>query len=266
MNYPAPTLGKEWGHFLCRWDPATVTKECFWNGKLAATAKLPGGHAAKNGFFRVGNTHKKEAWIGTMDDVAIFDKALPDSAIPQAMLGNFAHKDAGVCVRASQIPVRTPPKSAAQMLDVELDLAKGVVVEATLQCSSNTTAGLVVRGPSGDTAFLVDCDRQHFLVGSTVWDRSPGFASNEALHLRLLLRSTPTGVVGMSEFYVNDIMCVLRSLRRAARLLNRLRGWAQEPPIPVEARGDDGEAGGDRHVRGRCADFRTQSMGHVALT
>eukprot|EP01045_Picozoa_sp_COSAG04_P051308 COSAG04_NODE_21266_length_377_cov_0.546763_1_plen_39_part_01 len=39
MNYAAPTLGKEWGHFLCRWDPATVTKECFWNGKLAATAK-----------------------------------------------------------------------------------------------------------------------------------------------------------------------------------------------------------------------------------
>ena len=151
------------------------------------------------------------------------------------------------------------------MLDAELDLAKGVVVEATLQCSSNTTAGLVVRGPSGDTAFLVDCDRQHFLVGSTVWDRSPGFASNEALHLRLLLRSTPTGVVGMSEFYVNDIMCVLHSLRRATRLLNRLRGWAQEPPIPVEARGDDGEAGGDRHVQGCCADFRTQSVGHVAL-
>ena len=108
-------------------------------------------------------------------------------------------------------------ESAAQMLDVELDLAKGVVVEATLQCSSNTTAGLVVRGASGDTAFLVDCDRQHFLVGSTVWDRSPGFDSNEALHLRLLLRSTPTGVVGMSEFYVNDIMCVLHSLRRATR-------------------------------------------------
>jgi hypothetical protein len=44
-----------------------------------------------------------------MDDVAIFDSALPDAAIPQAMLGDFKSNHSGLCVRASEIPV-PPPK------------------------------------------------------------------------------------------------------------------------------------------------------------
>jgi len=92
------------------------------------------------------------------------------------------------------------------MLDVDLDLNIGVVIEATLKCDAatapNTTAGLLVRGAAGDTSFLFDCSSQQMVVGKTQWDRTPGFSAEEmaALKVRLLLRSTPTGTKGMAEF------------------------------------------------------------------
>ncbi len=56
MLFPAPGMcsSSSWGHFLCKWDPSTGTKACFWNGKLAKQQQLSFGHGAKNGFFRIG--------------------------------------------------------------------------------------------------------------------------------------------------------------------------------------------------------------------
>ena len=56
MLFPTPGLcsTQRWGHFLCRWDPSTSTKACFWNGKLAKQQTLPNGHGTKDGFFRIG--------------------------------------------------------------------------------------------------------------------------------------------------------------------------------------------------------------------
>jgi hypothetical protein len=100
------------GHFLCRWDPTAHNKSCFWNGRLAKTQQLVNGHDAKDTFFRIGSTHLGEYWEGMVDDLAIFDTALSDAAVPQAMLGDFSSSNSsgggsgtrGLCVRASKIP------------------------------------------------------------------------------------------------------------------------------------------------------------------
>ena len=66
MEFAAPGLCSSkgtWGHVLCKWDPTTITKSCYWNGQLAKTQKLPGGHGAKDGFFRIGNTHQNEFYV-----------------------------------------------------------------------------------------------------------------------------------------------------------------------------------------------------------
>ena len=63
-----------------------------------------------------------------------------------------------------------------------------------------------MRGPHGDTEHLWDCTKQQFVIGGHIFDRQLGFAGGEPLHLRLLLRSTPTGAKGMTEFYVNDVI------------------------------------------------------------
>ena len=143
-----------------------------------------------------------------MDDIAIFDTALPDSAIPQAMLGDFKSNGGSLCVRASQIPVPPPKTQPGEVFDTDVDLAVGAVVEATLSCPShgNVTAGLLVRG-AAQAAFLWNCDSQTFLLpGGLTIDRKPGFTQGAPIALKLLVRTTPDGETGMAEFYANEIM------------------------------------------------------------
>ena len=144
-----------------------------------------------------------------MDDVAIFDTALPDAAIPQVMFGgahphcsayasptylfslrlptdfvsaraDFKSVGGGLCVRASAVPVPPPPTPPGVLFDVEVDLTVGVVIEATLSCASaNTTAGFWVRGSSDDSTFVWNCATQTFTVGGDQpIDRKPGFAAS----------------------------------------------------------------------------------------
>ena len=56
-----------------------------------------------------------------MDDVAIFDTALPDAAVPHAMLGDLKSKGGALCVRASQIPVAAPKTLPGEVFAMETD-------------------------------------------------------------------------------------------------------------------------------------------------
>jgi hypothetical protein len=164
------------------------------------------------------STHKAEFYSGLMDDVAIFDTALPDAAVPQAMLGDFKSKGGALCVRASQIPVAAPKTLPGEVFDMDVDLTVGAVIEATLSCPSqvnnltgsgktaNLTAGLLVRGKAQAT-FLWNCASQTFILpGGLTIDRKPGFTEGAPIALKLLVRATPDGETGMAEFYANDIM------------------------------------------------------------
>eukprot|EP01047_Picozoa_sp_COSAG01_P054894 COSAG01_NODE_6050_length_3880_cov_4.660970_5_plen_450_part_01 len=199
MLFPTPGIGQDWGHFLCKWDG--TKKSCYWNGKLAKSQLVKGGHKAQNGFFRIGSTHKGEFWSGVMDDVAIFDTALPDAAIPHVMLGDF-NGSSGVCVRASAIPQPAPrdPNSHAQMLDVPIDLTVGVVVEASLSCDTqknSTISGFAVQGSSGSAQFLWNCATQVFQGTAGTINRATDFPADAPIELKLLLRTTPDGDIGM---------------------------------------------------------------------
>lgn len=96
------------------------------------------------------------------------------------------------------------------------DLSGGLIIEATLDCSSATTAGFVVSASAvkdvNGTAFIWDCKEQRFLIGSYLntsgepvfvpvqaqfgnrsatmdgWDRRPGFEQEGTVQLRLLVR------------------------------------------------------------------------------
>ena len=154
------------------------------------------------------STHKGEFYSGVMDDVAIFDTALADSAISQAMLGDFKSKGGALCIQASQIPVTPPKTQPGEVFDVDVDLTIGVVVEATLSCPNqgNVTAGLLVRG-TAQAAFLWNCASQTFLLpGGFRIDRQPGFVKGVPIALKLLVRTTPDGETGMAEFYANEVM------------------------------------------------------------
>ncbi len=153
------------------------------------------------------STHKGEFFSGVMDDVAIFDTALPDTAIAQAMLGDFKSMGGALCVRASQIPVPPPQTQPGEVFDMDVDLTVGAVVEATLSCEGhNVTAGLLVRG-NAQATFLWNCASQTFLLpGGFAIDRKVGFARGAPIALKLLVRATPDGQTGMAEFYANDIM------------------------------------------------------------
>lgn len=154
------------------------------------------------------STHKGEFYSGVMDDVAIFDTALPDAAIPQTMLGDFKSKGGALCVQASSIVVPPPKTLPGEVFDTGVDLTVGAVVEATLSCPSrgNVTAGLLVRG-SAQAAFLWNCASQTFLLpGGLTIDRKPGFTKGTPIALKLLVRTTPDGETGMAEFYANEIM------------------------------------------------------------
>ena len=98
------------------------------------------------------------------------------------------------------------PWQNGRMFAQTLDLTVGVVVEASVHCRGNATAGFLVRGESGDTKLEWDCARQLFLQGDYTWDRKTRFPPGEALSLKLLLRSTSDGATGMAELYVNGII------------------------------------------------------------
>lgn len=154
------------------------------------------------------STHKGEFYSGVMDDIAIFDTALPDAAIPQAMLGDFMSNGGSLCVRATQIAVPPPQSQPGEVFDMDVDLTVGAVVEATLSCPShgNLTAGLLVRG-TAQAAFLWNCASQVFVLpGGLTIDRKPGFTQGAPIALKLLVRTTPDGETGMAEFYANEIM------------------------------------------------------------
>ena len=93
------------------------------------------------------------------------------------------------------------------LYDVEVDLTVGVIIEATLLCANvSTSAGFLVNGSSGETAFLWNCAAQTFTIGGSHIDRKPGFDVGAAVALKMLLRTTPNGERGMAEFYANEIM------------------------------------------------------------
>lgn len=220
MEFPAPGIGSEWGHVLCR--AAAGRRDCFWNGVLAKS-DTPPPHDAVAATFRVGSTHMAEYFEGLIDDVAIFNESLSDELVLQAVLGNYATPDKpngpDMCL---SIPAPAPPNThtvAVTVLSTNVDVAVGVVVEGTLSCANaNTTAGFFV-GSSGatdsGTAFLFDCASQIFQIGgvsagssfapAASFDRKPGFATGHDVRLRLLLRASSSGA-GMAEFYANDVM------------------------------------------------------------
>ena len=238
MLFAAPGFLVRWSHFACRWNSATATKTCFWDGKLAAEAHLLDGHAARSGGFGVGTTHRAEYFTGLLDDVAIFDRALGDDEVVRAALGDFA-EGGGLCLSSFVPPPAPPPPTAptVAMSTEVLALGVGVLAEATIDCSGGNAAtrgGLVAGAPAGNgTAFIWDCATQVMTVGTlrlgagsgaitdaslsfvqvASWDRTTRFdyaTTNGTVVLRLLLKkpelSSGMGSAMMSEFYVNDVM------------------------------------------------------------
>lgn len=72
---------------------------------------------------------------------------------------------AGQCVSVSTVPAPPLPPPPGMLLDVEVDLTVGVVIEATLSCAnSSTSAGFWVHGSSDDATFVWNCASQTFTV------------------------------------------------------------------------------------------------------
>ena len=190
MLFQASGVTEGWNHVLCRSDSAKALRDCYWNGAREGQQATIPTHKVFPSHFRIGSTHDGELFDGEIDDVAIFDRALGDDEIVQALVGDFEAADAsaGVCLGAA-LPTPTPgPAKTFVVASLDLNLAVGAVVEATMSCASpNTTGGFVV-GAAGSataagTAFLWDCGSQQFMIGANtagsfkpaaVYDRKPG--------------------------------------------------------------------------------------------
>ena len=219
LNFATPGIGNDWGHVLCRYDEADNTRDCFWNGVLAKSDKPSLTRNTHAGTFRIGNTHLNERFAGQLDDIAIFNRSLnTHTEVMQAMAGDYAGSGgSGTCLTAIKPHASTQGVQAVS-LHSDLDLAVGVVVEASMSCESAGTAGFLVGGAGSSTAtgtaFVWDCASQRFLIGvvqagqfkaSSTIDRKPGFPASADVQLRLLARNS-VGGLGMVEFYVNDVI------------------------------------------------------------
>ena len=220
LEFPAPGIGDGlWGHVLCRYDDADNTRDCFWNGVLAKSDKPSVPRTTHAGTFRIGNTHFHESFVGQLDDIAIFNRSLKtQTEVVQAMAGDYTGSgSSGTCLTAVK-PHTSGPGIQAVSLHSDLDLAVGVVVEASMSCDSASTAGFLVgavgSSTASGTAFVWDCSTQRFVVGevqggqfkaSSTIDRKPGFQAKADVQLRLLARNS-VGGLGMVEFYVNDVI------------------------------------------------------------
>lgn len=94
LNASAPDAANgNWHNVTVTFDG--TTRDLYYDGVLIASDTPSGTHDAQNENFAIGLTNFSEYFVGTLDNVAVFDQALSPSQVGTITAGDFSQFGAG---------------------------------------------------------------------------------------------------------------------------------------------------------------------------